>query len=100
MMLPAGELERNPIVVLHRRADMAASRDRKRPASARRLLVEGPDGEKEPTKYWLSALSEDAPIGVLVDTAKLLSHGTRLPGTEKRTRCLPFRGAKLARHQP
>ncbi len=35
------------------------------------LLVEWPDGEKEPTKYWLSTLSEAAPIEVLVDTAKL-----------------------------
>jgi SRSO17 transposase len=35
------------------------------------LLVEWPEGEKEPTKYWLSTLPEDTPIEVLVDTAKL-----------------------------
>jgi SRSO17 transposase len=32
------------------------------------LLIEWPDGEKEPTKYWLSTLP---PLDVLVDTAKL-----------------------------
>ena len=35
------------------------------------LLIEWPEGEKEPTKYWLSTLPEDTPIEVLVDTAKL-----------------------------
>ena len=35
------------------------------------LLIEWPEGEKEPTKYWLSTLPEDTPIDVLVDTAKL-----------------------------
>ena len=32
---------------------------------------EWPEGEKEPTKYWLSTLPEDTPLDVLVDTAKL-----------------------------
>jgi SRSO17 transposase len=35
------------------------------------LLIEWPDGEKAPTKYWLSTLAPDTSIGVLVDTAKL-----------------------------
>ena len=35
------------------------------------LLIEWPEGEKEPTKYWLSTLPEDIPFDVLVDTAKL-----------------------------
>jgi len=50
-----------------------ASRDRKRstPHPVEWLLIEWPEGEKEPTKYWLSTLPEDIPINVLVDTAKL-----------------------------
>jgi SRSO17 transposase len=35
------------------------------------LLIEWPEGEKAPTKYWLSTLPEDTPLEVLVDTAKL-----------------------------
>jgi FOG: Transposase len=35
------------------------------------LVVEWPEGEKEPTKFWLSTLPEDTPIDVLVDTAQL-----------------------------
>jgi hypothetical protein len=35
------------------------------------FLIEWPEGEKEPTKYWLSTLPEDTTIDVLVDTAKL-----------------------------
>ena len=35
------------------------------------LLIEWPEGEKEPTKYWLSTLPEDIPFDVLVDMAKL-----------------------------
>ena len=35
------------------------------------LLIEWPEAEREPTKYWLSTLPEDTPIEVLVDTAKL-----------------------------
>src|SRR5271165_4263037 len=50
-----------------------ASRDRKvsTPHPLEWLLIEWPEGEKEPTKYWLSTLPEDTPIDVLVDTAKL-----------------------------
>jgi len=35
------------------------------------LLIEWPDGEKEPARYWLSTLPADTPIATLVDTAKL-----------------------------
>jgi SRSO17 transposase len=35
------------------------------------LLVEWPEGEKEPTKYWLSTLPEAATLEELVATAKL-----------------------------
>ncbi len=35
------------------------------------LLIEWPDGEKEPAKYWLSTLPADTPVATLVDTAKL-----------------------------
>ena len=35
------------------------------------LLIEWPDGDKEPLKYWLSTLPAGTAIGVLVDTAKL-----------------------------
>jgi SRSO17 transposase len=35
------------------------------------LLIEWPEDEREPTKYWLSTLPEDTSIEVLVDTAKL-----------------------------
>ncbi len=35
------------------------------------LLVEWPDGESEPTKYWLSTLPEDTSFERLVDLAKL-----------------------------
>ena len=35
------------------------------------LLIEWPDGEKEPIKYWLSTLPEDVAFRELVDIAKL-----------------------------
>ena len=35
------------------------------------LLIEWPEGEKEPTKYWLSTLPEDITFQRLVDLAKL-----------------------------
>jgi SRSO17 transposase len=35
------------------------------------LLIEWPQGEAEPSKYWLSTLPADTPIAELVDTAKL-----------------------------
>lgn len=44
---------------------------RSEPHAEEWLLIEWSQGEKEPTKYWLSTLEHDAPIAVLVDTAKL-----------------------------
>jgi len=35
------------------------------------LLIEGPKGESEPTKYWLSTLPQNITFADLVDTAKL-----------------------------
>jgi SRSO17 transposase len=35
------------------------------------LLIEWPEGEKEPTKFWLSTLPETISVSELVDTAKL-----------------------------
>ena len=35
------------------------------------LLIEWPEGENAPTKYWLSTLPDTTPITALVDTAKL-----------------------------
>ena len=35
------------------------------------LLVEWPDGEPDPTRYWLSTLPDSTPIADLVDLAKL-----------------------------
>ena len=44
---------------------------RSKPHGEEWFLVEWPEGEKEPTKYWLSTLPPDAPIATLVETAKL-----------------------------
>src|SRR6202022_5009424 len=35
------------------------------------LLIEGPEGEATPSKYWLSTLPEDVSFRKLVDLAKL-----------------------------
>ncbi len=50
-----------------------ASRDynRTKPHPVEWLLIEWPDGEAAPTKYWLSTLPKDTPLQVLVDKAKL-----------------------------
>jgi SRSO17 transposase len=50
-----------------------ASRDWKRstPHPFEWLLIEWPEGEKKPTKYWLSTLPEHTSLEILVDTAKL-----------------------------
>ncbi len=42
------------------------------------LLIEWPDGEKEPIKYWLSTLPEDVAFRQLVDIAKLRWRSRRL----------------------
>jgi SRSO17 transposase len=50
-----------------------AQRDYKRsePRPEEWLLIEWPESEQEPTKYWLSTLPENIPIAQLVRTAKL-----------------------------
>lgn len=50
-----------------------ASRDYNRPEAHAEewLLIEWPEGEVEPSKYWLSTLPADATIPQLVDAAKL-----------------------------
>ena len=50
-----------------------ASRDHKRvaPHPVEWLVVEWPESEAEPTKYWLSTLPEDTTLAVLVDVIKL-----------------------------
>ncbi len=50
-----------------------ASRDHKlmEPHPVEWLVVEWPEGEAEPTKYWLSTLPEDTPLEGLVDVIKL-----------------------------
>jgi SRSO17 transposase len=47
----------------------SARRAKLRPAEW--LLVEWPEGQAEPTRYWLSTLPEDTELAVLVDRAKL-----------------------------
>jgi SRSO17 transposase len=44
---------------------------RSAPRPAEWFLVEWPEGESEPTKYWLSTLPEDTPLVDFVDQAKL-----------------------------
>jgi SRSO17 transposase len=50
-----------------------SSRDveRSTPHAVEWLLIEWPEGEAEPTQYWLSTLAEDAPLAKLVEVVKL-----------------------------
>jgi SRSO17 transposase len=52
---------------------LPASRDHKliEPHPVKWLVVEWPEGETEPAKYWLSTLPENTPLAVLVDVIKL-----------------------------
>ena len=51
----------------------AAHRDQRldEPRAEEWLLIEWPEGEPEPTKYWLATLPEDIAFAALVDLAKL-----------------------------
>jgi len=51
----------------------AAHRDESlaEPRAEEWLLIEWPQDEQEPTKYWLSTLPDDIAFGRLVDLAKL-----------------------------
>ena len=62
------------------------------------LLIEWPEGEAEPTKYWLSTLPETISFERLVDLAQAaLAHRARLSGAEARGRARSLRGPRLAR---
>jgi SRSO17 transposase len=50
------------------------------------LLIEWPQGEAEPTKYWLATLPEDISFAGLVDFTKLRWDRARLPGAQAGTR--------------
>lgn len=45
--------------------------ERKEPRAEEWLLIEWPEGEAEPSKYWLSTMPPDMPFAELVDLAKL-----------------------------
>jgi len=51
----------------------AAHNDRvlDKPRSEEWLVIEWPEDEKEPAKYWLSTLPEDTPFDLMIDTIKL-----------------------------
>jgi SRSO17 transposase len=53
------------------RVYVASSHERSEKPTKEWLLIEWPEGEKEPTKYWLSTLPKNIPFRSLVDTAKL-----------------------------
>ncbi|MGB7465445.1 MAG: transposase, partial [Candidatus Acidiferrum sp.] len=53
------------------RVQVALSRQRPAKPTKEWLLIEWPEGEKEPTKYWLSTLPKTIAFRDLVDAAKL-----------------------------
>jgi SRSO17 transposase len=53
------------------RVHVASSHQRPGKPTKEWLLIEWPEGEKEPTKYWLSTLSRNISFRDLVDAAKL-----------------------------
>ena len=62
------------------------------------LLIEWPNSEAEPTKYWLSTIPEKIAFHRLVDLAQTaLAHRARLSGTQTGGRARPLRRARLAR---
>ena len=65
------------------------------------LLIEWPEGEKEPTKYWLSTLAEKHRLpraGRHRQAA--LAHRARLSGTQAGGRARAFRRPRMARLPP
>ena len=69
----ARRLQPDFVLALRRRAGQAgvARLETGRAAPVEWLVFEWPEGEAEPTKYWLSTLPEDTPLAVLVDVIKL-----------------------------
>jgi SRSO17 transposase len=53
------------------RVSVASKHDRAGKPTQEWLLIEWPEDEEEPTKYWLSTLPKNIPFRDLVDTAKL-----------------------------
>jgi len=53
------------------RVHVACGHQRPGKATKEWLLIEWPEGEDEPTKYWLSTLAKNIPFHDLVDAAKL-----------------------------
>jgi SRSO17 transposase len=53
------------------RVSVASSRESREKSAKEWLLIEWPDGEEAPTKYWLSTLAKNITFRDLVDTAKL-----------------------------
>jgi SRSO17 transposase len=53
------------------RVSVASSHERPGKPAQEWLLIEWPEGEDAPTKYWLSTLPKNIPFRDLVDTAKL-----------------------------
>lgn len=50
---------------------MSRDYDLTTPRAEEWLLIDWPEGDGEPLKYWLSTLAADASLGTLVSTAKL-----------------------------
>jgi SRSO17 transposase len=50
---------------------IASKHERPNKSAKEWLLIEWPEGEAEPTKYWLATLAQNIPFRDLVDTAKL-----------------------------
>ena len=62
------------------------------------LLIEWPEGEKEPTKYWLSTLPEDIAFAALGRCCQAaLAHRARLSGTQAGGRARTLRRPRMAR---
>ena len=81
----------------------AAHRDYKLTASRPEewLLIEWPEGEKEPTKYWLSTLPEENHIpGAGRPDKAALADRARLSRAQAGGRAWAFRGARMARLPP
>jgi len=72
--------------------------ERSEPHPEQWLLIEWPNGESEPTKYWFSTEAADTPLRELVKLAKhRWNYRTRLRGAETGTGTGPLRRARLAR---
>ena len=54
------------------------------------LLIEWPEGEDEPTKYWLSTLPENIPSAIGRHRQTALAHRARLSGTQTGGRARPL----------